>query len=42
MKKQIFVIVALLIVYLVWGSTFFGIRVGLEGGFPPLLLIGTS
>jgi len=41
MKKQIFVIVALLIVYLVWGSTFFGIRVGLEGGFPPLLLIGT-
>ncbi|MFA7483842.1 MAG: EamA family transporter [Vulcanimicrobiota bacterium] len=40
MKKQVFVIVALLTVYLVWGSTFLGIRVGMEGGFPPLLLIG--
>lgn len=26
--------------YLIWGSTFFGIRVALEGGFPPLLLAG--
>ena len=41
MKKQILVITALFTVYLVWGSTFFGIRVGLDGGFPPLLLIGT-
>ena len=41
MKKQIYVIAALFTVYLVWGSTFFGIRMGLEGGFPPLLLIGT-
>jgi drug/metabolite transporter (DMT)-like permease len=41
MKKHFFVVMALLTVYLVWGSTFFGIRVGLEGGFPPLLLIGT-
>lgn len=40
MKKQIFVLVAMLTVYVVWGSTFLGIRVGLEGGFPPLLLIG--
>jgi drug/metabolite transporter (DMT)-like permease len=41
MKKQILVMMALSTVYLVWGSTFFGIRVGIEGGFPPLLLIGT-
>lgn len=41
MKKQIYVIASLFTVYLVWGSTFFGIRMGLEGGFPPLLLIGT-
>ena len=41
MKKQILVITALFTVYLVWGPTFFGIRVGLDGGFPPLLLIGT-
>lgn len=40
MKKKILVIVALLTVYVVWGSTFLGIRVGLEGGFPPLLFIG--
>ncbi|MFA5504633.1 MAG: EamA family transporter [Vulcanimicrobiota bacterium] len=40
MKKQVFVITALLTVYLVWGSTFLGIRIGLDGGFPPLLLIG--
>lgn len=28
------------IVYLVWGSTFYAIAVGLHGGIPPLLLIG--
>ncbi len=33
-----FVLIALLIVYVVWGSTYFAIRVGLES-FPPLLMI---
>lgn len=40
MKKKILVLVALLTVYVVWGSTFLGIQVGLDGGLPPLLLIG--
>ncbi len=33
------VVVALLIVYVVWGSTYLGIRFALEGGFPPLLAV---
>ncbi len=33
-----FVLLALLTVYVVWGSTYFAIRVGLES-FPPLLMI---
>jgi len=33
------VLLALLTVYLVWGSTYFAIRIGLES-FPPLLMIG--
>lgn len=33
-----FVLIALLIVYVVWGSTYFAIRVGLDA-FPPLLMI---
>ncbi|HTN67536.1 MAG TPA: drug/metabolite exporter YedA [Burkholderiaceae bacterium] len=33
-----FVLIALLLVYVVWGSTYFAIRVGLES-FPPLLMI---
>lgn len=32
------VAVALLAVYLIWGSTYLGIRLALEGGFPPFLL----
>jgi drug/metabolite transporter (DMT)-like permease len=31
---------ALAAVYLVWGSTYLGIRFALEGGFPPLLMAG--
>jgi drug/metabolite transporter (DMT)-like permease len=30
---------ALTIVYLVWGSTYLGIRLALEGGLPPLLMV---
>ena len=32
---------ALLIVYLVWGSTYLAIRVVVQGGLPPLLGMGT-
>ena len=31
---------ALAAVYLIWGSTYLGIRFALEGGFPPFLLGG--
>ena len=31
---------ALLAVYLIWGSTYLGIRFALEGGWPPLLMAG--
>src|SRR5690554_2630014 len=31
---------ALAAVYLVWGSTYLGIRFALEGGWPPLLMAG--
>ena len=33
------VVLALAIVYLVWGSTYLGIRLALEGGLPPLLMV---
>ena len=33
------VVLALAIVYLVWGSTYLGIRFALEGGYPPLLMV---
>ena len=35
-----FVLLALLTVYLVWGSTYLAIRVALDA-FPPFLLMGT-
>lgn len=34
------VVLALGAVYLVWGSTYLGIRFALEGGYPPLLMAG--
>lgn len=34
------VAIALALVYLVWGSTYLGIRLALEGGYPPLLMAG--
>ena len=34
------VALALAAVYLVWGSTYLGIRLALEGGWPPLLMAG--
>src|SRR3546814_1345731 len=34
------VAVALAVLYVVWGSTYMGIRFALEGGWPPLLMAG--
>ncbi|UKE73183.1 drug/metabolite exporter YedA [Xanthomonas graminis] len=34
-----FVVVALLLVYVVWGSTYLAIRFALEGGIPPLSMV---
>ncbi|NDK37844.1 drug/metabolite exporter YedA [Pseudoxanthomonas gei] len=34
------VVFALAAVYLIWGSTYLGIRFALEGGYPPLLMAG--
>ena len=31
---------ALLTIYIVWGSTYLGIRFALQGGFPPFFLGG--
>src|SRR5215831_1026800 len=39
-RTSLLVIASFLAVYLIWGSTYFAIRVGLES-FPPLLLAGT-
>lgn len=36
------VAIALGLVYVVWGSTYFGIRVALEGGYPPMLMVAGS
>lgn len=38
--RGLLVAAALLAVYLVWGSTYLGIRFALEGGWPPLLMAG--
>lgn len=39
-KASTFVLIAFGLVYVVWGSTFLAIRIGIES-FPPLLLAGT-
>jgi drug/metabolite transporter (DMT)-like permease len=39
-RGTFFLVASFLAVYLIWGSTFFAIRIGLES-FPPLLLAGT-
>ncbi|WP_226469411.1 drug/metabolite exporter YedA [Luteimonas panaciterrae] len=40
MPRGLAVALALAAVYVVWGSTYLGIRFALEGGFPPLLMGG--
>jgi drug/metabolite transporter (DMT)-like permease len=39
LRKHLWVILALLAVYFIWGSTYLGIRIALEG-FPPFLMAG--
>lgn len=41
MSRGLAVALALAAVYLIWGSTYLGIRFGLEGGWPPLLMAGS-
>ncbi|MBW4889461.1 EamA family transporter [Mucilaginibacter sp. HMF5004] len=36
--SSLMVIIAFAIVYIVWGSTYFSIRIALGGGFPPMVL----
>ncbi len=38
--RALAVAIALAAVYLIWGSTYLGIRFALEGGYPPLLMAG--
>jgi|HigsolmetaAR201D_1030396.scaffolds.fasta_scaffold04384_6 drug/metabolite transporter (DMT)-like permease len=37
--ERVKIVLALLAVYIIWGSTYLGLRIGLEG-FPPFLLLG--
>ena len=39
-RSGLAVVIALAIVYVVWGSTYLGIHFALEGGFPPFLMAG--
>lgn len=39
--RPLHVVLALLALYLIWGSTYLGIRFALEGGFAPLTMAGT-
>lgn len=40
-KHQLMTIFALAIVYVVWGSTFYGVKVAVDGGLAPFFLIGS-
>lgn len=40
MKRRILTLLALGIVYVVWGSTFYGVKLALQGGLRPFFLIG--
>lgn len=39
-KHQLLTVLSLGIVYIVWGSTFFGVKLALDGGLEPFFLIG--
>ncbi|ATB68568.1 DME family permease protein [Sulfurospirillum diekertiae] len=38
-KRMIAIVIALLSVYIIWGSTYLGIKIAIET-FPPLLMAG--
>lgn len=40
LPRGLAVLLALAAVYVIWGSTYLGIRFALEGGYPPLLMAG--
>ena len=40
LPRGLAVMLALAAVYVIWGSTYLGIRFALEGGYPPLLMAG--
>src|SRR5687768_16965509 len=39
-SRQVMVVLALLAVYVIWGSTYLAIRVALVGNFPPFFMAG--
>lgn len=39
-SRRLAIALALAAVYVIWGSTYLGIRFALEGGYPPLLMAG--
>jgi drug/metabolite transporter (DMT)-like permease len=39
-KHQLLTLLCLSIVYIVWGSTFFGVKMALQGGLSPFFMIG--
>lgn len=40
LPSSLAIVLALAAVYVIWGSTYLGIRFALEGGYPPLLMAG--
>lgn len=40
LPRGLAIVLALAAVYVIWGSTYLGIRFALEGGYPPLLMAG--
>lgn len=40
LSRRIKVVVAMLVLYIVWGTTYLGIKVGLSAGLPPTLFAG--
>ena len=39
-RRRLAIGIALVALYIVWGSTYLGLRFALEGGFPPFLMLG--
>ena len=39
-RRRLAIGMALVALYIIWGSTYLGLRFALEGGFPPFLMLG--